>query len=124
MVLETELRADTQELARIFVHELFHFVWLRLGNARRKSYEEMLRTELAGRARGELGWSAETAKARSKAAPKSRAWRAYVAESFCDTAAFLYSGCKSHEEFTLAERWRRKRKQWFRESFDHRALSI
>jgi hypothetical protein len=124
MVLETELRADAQELARIFVHELFHFVWVRLGNTRRKSYEELLRAELAVRARGELGWSAETAKSRSKAEKKARTWRAYVAESFCDTAAFLYSGCKHHEEFTLAVKWRGKREQWFHESFDGRVLSI
>jgi hypothetical protein len=124
MVLETELRTDRQELARIFVHELFHFVWVRLGNSRRQSYEELLRAELAARARGELGWSAETTKSRWCRVRKSRAWRAYVLESFCDTAAFLYTGCKRHEEFTLADRWRRRRAEWFRESFDTRALSI
>jgi hypothetical protein len=124
MVLEAELRADTQELARIFIHELFHFVWVRLGNARRNSYEELLRVELAARARGELGWSAETTKSRWNRVRKSRAWRAYVLESFCDTAAFLYSGRQRHEEFTLAGTWRRRRAQWFRESFDNRALSI
>jgi hypothetical protein len=124
MVLETELRADKQELARIFVHELFHFVWARLGNPRRKSYEELLRVERAARARGELGWSAETTKSRSYNVRSAGAWRTYVAESFCDTAAFLYSGCKRHEEFTLPGRWRRKRAHWFHESFSHRVLSI
>ena len=124
MVLETELRADPRELARIFVHELFHFVWVRLGNARRKSFDELLRAELAARARGELGWSAETAKSRWNCARKARTWRAYIAESLCDTAAFLYSGCKRHEEFTLGLRWRGKRAQWFHESFGHRVLSI
>jgi hypothetical protein len=124
MVLDTELRADRQELARIFVHELFHFVWVRLGNARRQSYHELLRAELAVRAPGELGWSAETTKSRWCRERKPRAWRAYVLESFCDTAAFLYSGCKRHEEFTLAGRWCRKRTQWFHESLGHRVLSI
>src|SRR5438067_10663835 len=44
------------EFPRIFVHEVAHFVWLRLGNARRREYEDLL----AGKhAPGELGWSAE-----------------------------------------------------------------
>src|ERR1022692_3638234 len=59
IAFDAELAADPQEFARIFVHEIFHFVWLRLGNARRWSYEALLREEMRGRARGELGWSAE-----------------------------------------------------------------
>src|SRR5436190_8355759 len=47
------------EFPRIFVHEVAHFVWLRLGNAARIAYENLLRAELAARGRGELGWSAE-----------------------------------------------------------------
>ena len=35
IVLEPELRADSGELARIFIHELFHFVWIRMGNPAR-----------------------------------------------------------------------------------------
>jgi len=31
MVIEEALMADPEDFARIFVHELFHFVWLRLG---------------------------------------------------------------------------------------------
>jgi hypothetical protein len=124
MILEAELRRDGKELARIYVHELFHFVWARLGNPRRRSYEELLRAEIAAGARGELGWSAETTKSRSNGAHATAAWRAYIAESFCDTAAFLYAGCRRHEEFTLAARWRRKRADWFRESFGGQVLSI
>src|ERR1019366_7359243 len=59
IAFDAELAADPQEFSRIFVHEIFHFVWLRLGNARRWSYEALLREEMRGRARGELGWSAE-----------------------------------------------------------------
>ncbi len=51
--------ADPEDFARIFVHELFHFVWLRLGNTRRLSYERLLAGELRRRFGGELGWSAE-----------------------------------------------------------------
>ena len=111
-------------MARIFVHELFHFAWVRLGNARRSSYERLVRRELSARARGELGWSAQERKSGLDGVEKGRAWRAYVCESFCDTAAFLYGGCERHEEFTLRPRWRRKRALWFDESLGGRALSI
>src|SRR6185369_1776564 len=53
------LNCTRKELPRIFVHEVAHFVWLRLGNPARLRYEDIVRTEIAARARGELGWSAE-----------------------------------------------------------------
>lgn len=124
IVLETELRADAGELARIFTHELFHFVWIRIGNSRRKAYEALLRREIDSRARGELGWSAESRKCGMSALETDRAWRAYVCESFCDTAAFLYSGCRKNDEYTLAPRWRRIRKEWFAATFGRRGVSI
>jgi len=115
------------ELPRIFVHELFHFVWLRAGNPVRRSFEELLRAERTGRARGELGWSAEWRKnALTEAAVRRRtgAWREYCCESFCDTAAWLYSGRRSHSEFTLGGRCRKKRARWFQEVLEARGLSI
>jgi len=124
IVLDEELRAAPQELARIFVHELFHFAWLRLGNPRRESYGSLLHAEMAGGVRGELGWSAELTKSHFLRQEKTGLWRAYICESFCDTAAFLYAGCDSHEEFTLASKWRLRRARWFHESLDRRALSI
>lgn len=124
IVLESELRAAPQEMARIFVHELFHFAWVRLGNRRRTSYEELLRSEIARGARGELGWSAQERKDDLTAGETGAAWRAYICESFCDTAAFLYAGCESHDEFTLCAKWRRKRALWFDESLGGRMLSI
>lgn len=124
IVLDEELRADPPELARIFVHELFHFAWLRLGNPRRHSYGSLLRAEISGGARGELGWSAEQAKSRFLQQEKNSRWRAYVCESFCDTAAFLYAGRDSHEEFNLTAKWRRRRARWFHASLEAHALSI
>src|SRR5438477_4297266 len=59
IVLDAALRSRPGELRRILTHELFHFVWLRLGNPRRRSYEELVARELTGRVKGELGWSAE-----------------------------------------------------------------
>jgi hypothetical protein len=112
IVLDADLLRHPEDLARIFVHEVHHFVWVRLGNRRRRAYEEVLRREFEARARGELGWSAENLKRRLGAADierRSRKWREYVCESFCDTAAWRYAGLRSHPEWTLAERFRRKR---------------
>ena len=40
----------------------FTFAWVRLGNPARRSYESLVREEWKHRARGELGWSAESRK--------------------------------------------------------------
>src|SRR5271154_5570782 len=59
IAFDAALAGDPAEFARIFVHEVFHFVWLRLGNTLRWSFEALLREELRSGARGDLGWSAE-----------------------------------------------------------------
>ncbi len=114
------------EFPRIFVHEVAHFIWLRLGNRVRLRYEDLLRAEIAARARGELGWSAEWRKdalTANDVVSRTRRWREYCCESFCDTAAWRYSGVERHEEFTLAARWRQRR-AWFTASLENRTLSI
>jgi hypothetical protein len=116
MVIEEALMADPDEFARIFVHELFHFVWLRLGNAKRRGYEQVVRQEWSRGVRGELGWSAEWRKqelTRRDSADRTRRWREYCCESFCDTAAWLYAGVRGHAEFTLAKPARVARDRWF-----------
>ena len=115
------------EFPRIFVHEVAHFIWLRLGNAVRRSWEEVLRAEHEERARGELGWSAEWRKhalAPADVVERTRRWREYCCESFSDTAAWLYSGAAGHPEFTLGMRRRRARGEWFRSALGNRTLSI
>lgn len=115
------------EFPRIFVHELFHFAWLRAGNAVRLSWEALLRAERATGARGELGWSAEwrqEALAAGDMATRSRRWREYCCESFCDTAAWLHGGLRHHAEFTLAGRFRARRRAWFRKSLGDRELPV
>jgi hypothetical protein len=115
------------EFPRIFVHETFHFVWLRAGNPRRREWEELLAGEMAGGARGDLGWSAEWRKrelAPADVAARSRRWREYCCESFCDTAAWLYSGVARHPEYTLAVRLRAARRGWFSNFVARGALSI
>lgn len=115
------------EFPRIFVHELFHFAWLRAGNPLRWSYEGLLAAELRARARGELGWSAEWRKAELNAVDvrrHTRRWREYCCESFCDTAAWLYSGVDDHAEFTLPKRRRLIRRHWFERELERKGLSI
>jgi hypothetical protein len=114
--LHPELRRDAREFARILVHEVFHFVWLRLGNRRRRSFEDLLRREWDKGVEGELGWSAERRKQslrRHDPARRTRPWRMYCCESFCDTAAWLYAGLAGHEEFTLDAAASRRRRKWF-----------
>jgi hypothetical protein len=116
MVIEQALMADPDEFARIFVHELFHFVWLRLNNAKRRSFEELLAKELRRGARGELGWSAQWRKRKLNprhGRERTRMWREYCCESFCDTAAWLYAGVPRHSEFTLGTDAREVRRRWF-----------
>jgi hypothetical protein len=115
------------EFPRIFVHELFHFVWLRAGNPLRWSFEATIRLECRSGARGELGWSAEWRKAELGAGDirrRSRRWREYCCESFCDTAAWLYSEVVRHPEFTLVQHCRKLRREWFRRELESRRLSI
>jgi len=116
-----------REFPRIFVHETAHFLWLRLGNPTRRSWEEIVRSELRAGGRGELGWSAEWRKTALRPLDmrtRTRRWREYCCESFCDTAAWLYSGVGGHPEFTLTPQLRRVRAQWFSRIVASRILSI
>ena len=115
------------EFPRIFAHELFHFVWLRAGNPLRQSWESLLKAELAAHARGELGWSAEWRKEALRAGDivdRTRRWREYCCESFCDTAGWLYSGVPHHAEFTLAAQFRSRRRGWFSHALGNRELPL
>ena len=126
IVFDTGLRRESAELRRIFVHELFHFVWLRLGNTQRRSYEAILADEMRRGVGGELGWSAESRKLlleRHDVARRTRRWRGYACESFCDSAAWLLVGVR-HQEFTLPAPARRARRQWFVESGLTRRVAV
>jgi hypothetical protein len=115
------------EFRRIFVHELFHFVWLRKGNAARRSYEELVKAECLAGLPGELGWSAEWRKQAldpRDIQTRTRRWREYCCESFCDSAAWLYSGVARHAEFTLPARRRKRRQAWFARAVEGGPLSI
>lgn len=103
------------DFERILVHELFHFVWVRLGNPTRRDWEQLLAAEFARRVPGELGWSAEWRKQKLRPADRrarTPAWRRYACESFCDSAAWIYAGLARHDEFTLPASARRRRRIW------------
>jgi hypothetical protein len=115
------------EFERILLHEIAHFSWVRLSNSVRRSWEQVLVNELTKRVPGELGWSAERRKERLKPGDgklRSRAWRLYACESFCDTAAWLWSEIKRHEEFTLSKSWRNRRRRWFEDCFGDQSVYI
>ncbi len=127
IVFDKALLSDPPELRRIIMHELFHFAWIRLGNQARQQWERILLAELRSRARGELGWSAERRKRELKPADRrtrSRVWREYACESFCDTAAWLLTGMPPHPEATLALRHAQRRAEWFIDLFHSRGVTI
>ncbi len=127
IVLDLGLLANPAELRRIVTHELFHFAWIRLGNPRRRQWEKVLAVEAMARARGELGWSAEWRKralTTQDRRGRTKAWREYACESFCDTAGWLLSGAQPHDEATLAARHTQRRADWFIELFRDRGVSI
>lgn len=124
VLLDREVLAIPGEFERILIHELFHFAWVRLSNASRREWETLLAAE---RSPGELGWSAEWRKGKltpSDRRGRSPKWRRYACESFCDSAAWLYSGLTRHEEFTLPAGLRRVRKTWFQKKFATRGIAI
>ena len=117
VVLEDSLTRRSSHLRLILIHEILHFAWWRLGNARRTDFSTLLAEECAARARGELGESSLVAKdayLSGGGEGKSRLWRDYVCESFCDTGAWILSEIKDHDSFQLAARWKTRRAAWFR----------
>ncbi len=124
ILLDKQVLDQEGDFERILIHEVFHFVWIRLSNSTRRDWEKLLASE---RAAGELGWSAEWRKQKLKtsdAKVRTPAWRRYARESFCDSAAWLYSGLKRHDEFTLPAAARRVRRQWFERNFASHAIAI
>ncbi len=116
IVLDSALLARPPEMLRILTHELYHFVWLRLGNAARRSYEDLVAGECRGGMRGELGWSSQWRKdalSLRDRTQRTRRWREYVCESFCDTASWLIGGTGRHPEYTLERPARERRRAWF-----------
>ena len=127
ILLDREVLTRRGEFERILIHEVFHFVWVRLGNPLRRDWERVLETEFHQGAKGELGWSAEWRKYKLPVRARrmrNPAWRRYACESFCDSAAWMFAGLRSHDEFTLPGRFRRRRQSWFERNFRGGAVRI
>ena len=127
IVLDRSLLDDNNELRRILLHEIFHFVWARLGNPARREWEQLLETELAAKAAGEVGWSAEWRKAALRPLDvkgRTRRWRQYACESFCDTAGWLFTQAARHPELTLRAAERKRRQRWFERLLARRSATL
>jgi hypothetical protein len=127
IVLEEQMLRTPRVLERIFVHEVFHFVWSKLRPSLREAYQNLILSELQRGARGELGWSAESMKTKLTEEDRltcSRRWKDYLCESFCDTAGWMFGARRHYSEMTLAKTFRDGRRKWFRENLLHRPLSI
>ena len=127
IVLDEQMLRTPRVLERIFVHEVFHFVWSKLRNELRASYEEMILAEFNESALGELGWSAESMKlqlTKSDWKKRTRRWKDYLCESFCDTAGWLFGSARQYSEMTLGREERDARRRWFREHVIDGSFSI
>jgi hypothetical protein len=127
IVLDPELKKKPRRHRRILLHEYFHFVWVRLGNPRRAAWEALLKSEWQTRARGEAGWSAEWRKKKLSprdVAGRTRLWREYCCESFCDSAAFVSAPNPDSSEVTLSPARLRARVLWFSKTFRNQAFAI
>lgn len=122
IVLETSLLSDPSALRFIFVHEVFHFAWVRLGNRKRDEYSQLLLGEIARKARGELGESSavkkEEIRQKTEGLPQSALWRDYICESFCDSAACIFTGAPVHDGEKLGKAWTAIRRDWFQMNLD------
>jgi hypothetical protein len=117
IVLEEQMLKTPRVLERIFVHEVFHFVWSKLGNQVRQSFEDLVRAEVDRGVKGELGWSAESLKIKLSAEDlecRSRRWKDYICESFCDSAGWFFGAVHKYSEMTLDREARAERRRWIR----------
>lgn len=127
IILEERMLKTPRVLERIFIHEIFHFVWSKLGNPLRLSFEQLLRDEFEQGAQGDLGWSAESLKLQLTQADidnRTRRWKYYMCEAFCDTAGWVFGSARRYSEMTLPCLHRRARRKWFRKHLAPRSLSI
>ena len=111
-MLDLALLRDKAERDRILAHEIFHFVWWKLGRVRRAGYEDWIAGEMRDGVPGEMGWSADWRKSELQACDlviRSRRWREYLCESFCDSTAALIVPAEHPPEITLSARARRRR---------------
>ncbi len=118
IVLDSALLATPRLLRAILVHELSHFVWVRLSNLSRNQFSLLIQQEHGSKARGEVGESASVHKlalSSSWASGHARLWRNYICESFCDTSAAVFVPDAPRPRPHLSLRWLRIRCEWLRQ---------
>jgi hypothetical protein len=127
IVLDAHMLQTPRVLERIFIHEVFHFIWSRLGAPLRESFELLIDGEFDAGVSGELGWSAESMKLKLQDGDRetrSRRWKDYLCESFCDTAGWCFGTAKRYSENTLAPEFRAARRAWMRQHLLDGPLSV
>ena len=96
IVMDDDMLRTPRILERIFVHEVFHFVWLEAGRAAfALPMKNIVSAELDRAARGELGWSAESLKMKVTEAGPGRAGRADGATTSARVFATPPAGCSA-----------------------------
>jgi hypothetical protein len=93
----------------------------------RAAYEALIAAEFDSGKTGEMAWSAEWRRndlISGDREGRTRRWREYLCESFCDTAAAYALGIESHPEITLGPGARRRRHQWMAANLDLDRLRI
>lgn len=119
VLLDQALVRVPDELRRVVIHELFHFVWLRMNNGQRRQWGDLLKAE---RSTGELGWSSEWRRkqlASCDGEMNTRRWRDYVSESLSDTGAWLLSGGAGDQDRLLGRKWIDRRRRFMLELKSH-----
>lgn len=112
IVFSLELLDDAPALVEIFAHEIYHFVWRRLGNVERASWAELLANESKPK---HAGLSSRLRFESFAGRGTDRQWKDYLCEAFCDTAASMTGG---------AAKISQHRKLWFERLKNRRKLLV
>ena len=112
IVFALELLDDASALVEVFAHEIYHFVWRRLGNVERANWAALLGGEAVPK---HAGLSSQLRFETFQNSGKDRHWKDYVCEAFCDTAGAL---TRSHAKISP------QREQWFERLKKRRRLFV
>lgn len=127
IVLDEHMLRTPRLLERIFIHEIFHFIWSKLSVSLRDSYEQLIDLEFEAGVAGELGWSAESMKLKlnpGDRTARNRRWKDYLCESFCDSGGWCFGHAKRYSENTLPRAQRAARRVWIRQNLQPGPLAV
>jgi hypothetical protein len=112
IVFDESLLHHAPEFLNIFAHEIYHFVWRKLANEDRISWDALLQMEKRPL---HCGLSSRVAFERHRERPSSKKWKHYLCEAFCDSAAALT---------TPQAKLPPKRRAWLEALWKRRRLAI